>query len=115
MKSLFHRLASAEARHAVDPKTFKIPSRSEREDLWPGDLVKLFFVEIGARLWVSVVRLADDGTYRGRIVMETNDEQVREGDEVEFGPEHVADIARSRLHAIRSRTSKLKTRTLLLH
>lgn len=86
-------LASAEARAAAH-SSFKIPSRSEREDLRVGDLAKLVFVVDGAggeRMWVEVTAVAA-GRYRGILRnVPVTIPGIAEGDTVEFGPEHVAD------------------------
>jgi uncharacterized protein YegJ (DUF2314 family) len=90
-------LDNAEARAAAHA-SFKIPSRSEREDLRAGDLAKLIFVDAadrgsarGERMWVEVMAV-EVGRYRGRL---RNTPVVIQGleadDPVEFGPDHVAD------------------------
>jgi hypothetical protein len=52
-------LANVEER-SQDSRSFEIPTRAEREDLWPGDLVKLVFEGIGERLWVKVLTRSDE-------------------------------------------------------
>lgn len=92
-----YRLADAEERHAASPRTFFIPSRSEREGLATGDLAKLMFELVDAgeddpaaeRMWVEVVEVRA-GRYVGVL---TNVPRaittIEQGDSVEFGPEHV--------------------------
>ena len=87
------RLADVEER-AAGSKTFVIPSREEREYLWPGDLAKLVFEGIGERLWVRVVDVLDGCTYVGVMVSSPLGGDLRMGDRLVFGPEHVADISR---------------------
>ena len=48
------KLVDVESR-ASRYKSFEIPSRDEREDLWPGDLAKVILDEVGERIWVRVV------------------------------------------------------------
>lgn len=92
-----YRIADGEVRQAAAPRAFFIPSRSEREGLQPGDLVKLLFELVdpqpddpGAeRMWVEVLG-ARDGLYVGAL---TNTPRaittISVGDRVDFGPEHV--------------------------
>lgn len=100
-------LESAVARHERHPETFEIPSAAEREDLRPGDLVKLLFLlatedEGGPyvqceKMWVVVEGVTGDG-YAGTL---TNDpvtsEAIGAGDVVRFGPTHVASLQHPRL------------------
>ena len=93
-----YRLADAEKR-AVESTTFKIPSREEREDLWPGDQVKLIFEEIGERLWVRVVDVLVEGiyVYVGSIESSPLYSDLHKGDEIVFGPENVSDLIKNRI------------------
>jgi hypothetical protein len=93
-----HRLADIEKRAAMWT-SFEIPSRRKRENLQPGDLVKLVFKDIGERLWVEVrerlvsrENLHTRMSYIGVIDSSPLHFSVRQNDEVIFGPEHVADI-----------------------
>jgi hypothetical protein len=100
-------LADAEER-ARSCQGFEIPTRAEREDLWPGDLVKLVFESIGERMWVRVLTREDgevDFPFLGIIESEpvTLDTTIQKGDKVGFGPEHVADIAHVILRKTRER------------
>ena len=52
-------LANVEERNQGS-RSFEIPTRAERNDLWPGDLVKLVFEGLGERLWVRVLTRNDD-------------------------------------------------------
>ena len=90
-------LANAEDRQAESPRTFFIPPRSERDNLQPGDVVKLMFELVDAqdgdpaaeRMWVQVDG-REGATYVGVL---TNTPgaitTISLGDRVEFGPEHV--------------------------
>jgi len=98
-------LISAEDRNASHPETFQIPSREKRESLTQGDGAKLLFdietreegrvVDRGVdRMWV-IVRARTNGGYIG--VLDNNpgtagNLRLREGDNVAFGPEHIAEI-----------------------
>ena len=98
-------LVSAEERHAAYPGTFQIPSRADRETLVPGAAAKLLFhietkdasrvIDSGVdRMWVIVRAVTPEG-YLG--VLDNNPGQseglnLREGDVIAFGPEHVAAI-----------------------
>lgn len=95
-----YRLASAEARAKESPKTFRIPPEPVRRAIRNGMLVKLIFELKGVpahgpaaeRMWVEV--LGKDGPrYYGTLC---NDPGVipglKRGQEVWFGPEHVASI-----------------------
>ena len=92
-KDLPWRLADVEKR-AAGSKTFVIPSREEREDLWPGDQAKVVFEDFGERLWVRVVDVLGGCVYVGAMVSCSLYGDCRMGDTVVFGPEHVADISR---------------------
>lgn len=94
-------LADGEQLSTECPRSFFIPKRSERDDLKPGHLVKLVFRRTGVigdgpsaeRMWVTVTSRSDDGRYVGEL---TNQPaaigDLRRGDDVAFGPEHVATI-----------------------
>jgi hypothetical protein len=86
------RLADVEER-AAGSGTFEIPSREEREDLWPGDRAKVIFEKIGERLWVEVVNVLGS-TYVGTVESSPLYSELHKGDEIVFHPENVADISR---------------------
>ena len=99
MKAACPPLVDVEERAArLKPlKSFEIPSRSEREDLWPGDLVKLGFWDSRARLfvramWVRCADVLDDHTYVGILETSPLFDDIRRGDEVLFSPENVVSI-----------------------
>jgi hypothetical protein len=115
------KLANVEVRAAESEGSFEIPSREEREDLWPDDLVKLIFLNIGERLWVKVLPLApqplaavnrdgtDPGTgriYSGIVISDPVNPAMSRGDKVSFNPEHVADIAHVSLRKARERQAR---------
>jgi len=98
-------LANVEGRNK-ESSSFEIPTREEREDLWPGDLVKLVFEGIGERLWARVLTRNDEEgclPFLGIVESESLDTSVHKGDKVVFGPEHVADIAHVILRKTRER------------
>lgn len=98
-------LVSAEERHAVHPTTFQIPSKADRETLVPGAAAKLLFhietreasrvIDSGVdRMWV-IVRAVMSGGYMGVLDSDPGQAEglnLREGDNIVFGPEHVAAI-----------------------
>jgi hypothetical protein len=98
-------LVSAEERHTAHPATFQIPSKAEREALGPGTAAKLLFhIETTAtgqvidrgvdRMWVIVTAVTPEG-YVGVLDNDPGESEglnLREGDLVLFGPEHVAAI-----------------------
>jgi hypothetical protein len=100
-----HNLVNVEKRAKRFPEDFHLPSFHARYHLRAGDKVKLVFRDIGECLWVEVgvrsfdevmkpfmARLYIDYRYVGRIVSEPIHSEVKRGDRVTFGPEHVADI-----------------------
>lgn len=98
-------LVSAEHRQAAHPQTFEIPSRSDRESLVPGMAAKLLFdietkdggrvIDRGVdRMWV-IIRTVENGRYAGTLDNDPGEAEhlnLREGDTIVFGPEHVAAI-----------------------
>jgi len=113
-KDLPWRLADVEKR-AAGSKTFVIPSREEREDLWPGDQAKVVFEDFGERLWVRVVDVLDGCVYVGAIVSSPLYIDCRMGEKLVFSPEHVADISRKSIPGFDRPFEKRRmgTRTLL--
>lgn len=90
-------LDDAEAAHAAAPGSFFIPPEEKRRSLSVGDHVKLLFrfapggdgyhVE---RMWVEVSS-AGQGRYTGKLLNQPRYmTSLRDGIDVEFGPEHVA-------------------------
>lgn len=86
-----YRLADVE-RRAAKYGSFEIPPRKNREDLWPGDLAKLIFEDIGERLWVRVTDCSRWPCFEGVIISSPLDSGVHRGDKIYFSPENVADI-----------------------
>jgi hypothetical protein len=100
-------LVSAEERHVAHPDMFEVPSWEARTCLLPGDGVKLLFdietredgrvVDRGVdRMWV-IVRSRREGRYVGVLDSEPGLAEgilLHAGDEIVFGPEHVAEIDR---------------------
>jgi hypothetical protein len=94
----FSGLMDAEQRHRENPWTFSIPRSDVRRGLVAGDRVKLLFgVGTGSsteRMWVEVTEVVG-GRYLGRLDNEpVAIVDLRAGDRVEFGPEHVAALWR---------------------
>ena len=76
--------------------TLQIPSREMRVRLRKGDIVKLHFredgTEGGERMWVKVQSGSDRG-YMGLLDSDpTRLIEIKAGDRIGFGPEHVASI-----------------------
>ena len=98
-------LISAEGLNASHPDTFQIPAREKRESLALGDAAKLLFdietreegrvVDRGVdRMWVIVKGRTEDG-YIGVLDNDPGTAEnlrLREGDNITFGPEHIAEI-----------------------
>ena len=99
-------LVSAEERHAAHPATFLIPAKTERERLVPGAAAKLLFhietkeagtvIDSGVdRMWVIVRTVTPEGRYVGVLDNDPRQSEglnLRAGDDIVFGPEHVAAI-----------------------
>jgi hypothetical protein len=98
-------LLSAEERHAAHPDTFLIPPRAAREALAPGTAAKLLFdietkeagrvIDRGVdRMWVIITGLVE-GRYTGVLDSDPGSAgsvNLRQGDAISFGPEHIAQI-----------------------
>jgi hypothetical protein len=95
-------LDSAEELHAQHPDTFSIPSREERTTLRVGARVQLVFllrgtprgqpVIQGERMWVTIQKV-QGGRYVGTLTSDPATSRVLQpGDQIEFGPEHVACV-----------------------
>ncbi|TYC89901.1 DUF2314 domain-containing protein [Novosphingobium sp. BW1] len=99
-------LEDGEAYHASAPDTFAIPSRADRENLWPGDLVKLIFrIQVDSakgpvafeRMWVLVRERRPDGYLRVRDNDPSSigeNEELWSGSELPFRARHVIAIDR---------------------
>lgn len=89
-------LINAEQQHSKNPE-FRIPDREYRTNLATGDIVKLIFYSKeprGAeRMWV-VVNRAENGRYTGWLDSQPVSIPLKRDDSVEFGPEHVIEIAK---------------------
>ncbi|WP_379488720.1 hypothetical protein [Novosphingobium soli] len=99
-------LEDGEAYHANAPTTFWIPELKDRENLQPGDLVKLIF-QISVdnpdepvaieRMWVLVRERQPTGFFG---LLDNDPSSIGENDEfwsgieLPFQPRHVIDIAR---------------------
>ena len=93
-------LVDAEQRRAESPETFEIPPSQRRQNVQPGDFVKLIFELVspdedqpGAeRMWVHVLSRAGE-TYSGELENEPAViTSISRGDTVHFGPEHVIAV-----------------------
>lgn len=94
-----YRIGNVEERAEEAGKTFQIPSRTVRENLKPGDSVKLLFEFNmlpdginGERMWIKITE-ASGGRYKGKLdSYPAFITDLKCGDEIEFGPENVASI-----------------------
>lgn len=93
-------LGDAEEQHRAHPRTFFIPSRSQREALAVGDWARLTFVlrnpavdgPSAERMWVVVSEVAGSG-YVGELTNEpVAMSGLGPGDLVRFEPEHVIAV-----------------------
>lgn len=85
-----YTLVNVENRHDEFPDTFEIPSWEDRHLLCQGDLVQLFF-DGKERMWVEV-RATGCSNYSGILVNDPVSVDLKRGDVVKFGPEHIAKI-----------------------
>lgn len=90
-KKLPYRLIDVEEKAKLYPATFSIPVRSLREELWPGDLVKLDFDNC-ERMWVKISGQYATNDYFGVLINSPLHLGLRQGDPIEFGPEHIMEI-----------------------
>ncbi len=95
-------LDNAESLHEMNPRSFFIPSADRRHNLRPDDMVRLRFLvrgdrqpgsPPGERMWLADIARGPSGRYIGTL---TNQpaliEDLAQGDEIEFGPEHVIAV-----------------------
>ena len=97
-RGVTYSLEDGEESHRNAPETFEIPARSAREDLRPGQIVKLMFnialdgeptVE---RMWV-IVEARDGDAYIGALDNQpSTTDKMRPGMKVRFEPKHVINI-----------------------
>lgn len=92
-----------EVAHAESPETYWIPSRAERESLWPGDIAKIrFYIRVaspdgstldrGERMWVRVTERIE-GWYRGELDNDPHcTDAIRAGLALWFQPRHIIAI-----------------------
>lgn len=93
-------LESAVSRSEANPNTFLIPSQHERTTLKAGQGVKLIFwiqgdeeFPVCERMWVLIEQCLADGNYVGLLESDPQTESdLRTGQRLVFGPEHVAEI-----------------------
>jgi hypothetical protein len=91
-------LEDGEQYHRNAPDTFEIPPRFERENLRPGQIVKLMFnITVGRestveRMW-AIVEAKDGTAYVGALDNQpATTDQMRPGMKVRFEPKHVISI-----------------------
>lgn len=95
-------LENVEVVHRHYPRTFSIPRRHQREQVQIGQLVKLVFLidaprddePRAERMWVAV-EAVHPTYYIGTLANQPGSiTQPRRGDQIVFGPEHVAALYR---------------------
>jgi len=95
-------LDNVERRHRENPETFEILPLAVRRRLGVGRLVKLIFLisadegPQGERMWVKIIDKGNHGNgnywYKGTLDNEPAFADLSLGDEISFGPEHIAMI-----------------------
>lgn len=96
-------LQNVEASHREAPRTFSIPRSDQRSRLNVGDLVKLVFEAdrpsakgfTAERMWVEVREIRPSGFVGALDSQPSFISNLQPGDQVEFGPEHVAALRSS--------------------
>ncbi|MGI9116945.1 MAG: hypothetical protein ACR2JV_04850 [Gaiellales bacterium] len=80
----------------MNPTTMQLPPRELRERQAVGDSVKLIWRDAIAseRMWTSIVK-ADGGRFVGYLDNDPRDMTIKQGTLVEFGPEHILELAPS--------------------
>lgn len=94
------KLQNVEVQHRKHPDSFEIAPRRARAQLRPYDLAKVIllldppppFGPKAERLWVMVTRVEADGRYVGKLDNEPVLVRAKLGDEIRFGPEHIANF-----------------------
>jgi len=92
-----YTLASGEALHRKNPRTFEIPDPVTRTSLNKGDLAKLIFKKgkDGERMWVKITKRSGTGAkaqYEGKLDNSPSLlKNLKRGAAVAFGPRHVID------------------------
>src|SRR3990170_3905324 len=102
-----YTLADVDLRHERDPEHFQVLPLEARRRLRKGMRVKLVFEPVlpsedgpsGERMWVEIDEVSGDGEdrrYRGTLLNTpvVFHRELRHGDRISFGPEHVADVDR---------------------
>jgi Uncharacterized protein conserved in bacteria (DUF2314) len=95
---VWYSLEDGEERHRKDPDTFEIPPREARENLGPGQIVKLMFAittgekELVERMWVIVER-RDGAEYVGALDNQpASTDKLLPGATIRFQAKHVIAI-----------------------
>ena len=93
---MIYTLVNAEELQHENPETFWLPSKEDRENLQPGDHVKLIFND-GAqreRMWVQVGSVTEKG-YIGILWNNPILIDLEHGDVIEFGVKHITEIEKA--------------------
>lgn len=87
-------------RNKVNPATFHIPNKEERQNLQIGDYAKLIFND-KERMWVQITKKVSSEKYQGSLANDPYDKDkdidLKFGDEIQFGIKHICDIMKQRV------------------
>jgi len=94
------KLQNVEVQHRKHPDSFEIAPRRARAQLRPYDLAKVILLldpppPVGPkaeRLWVVVTKVEPNGSYVGKLDNQPVLVRAMLGDEIRFGPEHIANF-----------------------
>jgi TPR repeat protein len=89
-------LINVEEVAAANPTTMQLPPRELRERQTVGDSVKLIWRDAMAseRMWAKIVKAGGD-RFVGYLDNDPRDMTIKQGTLVEFGPEHILELAPS--------------------
>jgi hypothetical protein len=89
-------LLNVEEIAAANPTTMKLPPRELRERQAVGDSVKLIWRDelASERMWTEIVKAGND-RFVGYLNNDPLDMSIKQGTLVEFGPEHILELAPS--------------------
>lgn len=90
-------------RHGEHPDTFEIPDEQDRNSLNPGDYAKVIVLVTGnddckgERVWIEIKEKRNN-TYIGVIANRPMRFKGTLGDEIEFGPENICNVLRTKVN-----------------
>ena len=96
-------LINYEERAKANPDTLKLPPRADREALTAGRVVLLYFQSADGRpaewnseegMWVTITEVTGGPRFIGMVDRNPKlTPDLKKGDRIQFGPEHIAEIA----------------------